>query len=351
MRREASEVLPISAEVKPFIIAEMSGNHNGSLARALDIVEAAAKAGASALKLQTYTADTMTIDVDLPGFLIDDPKSLWNGRNLYDLYREASTPWDWHEAIFSKAKELGMFAFSSPFDESAVDFLEDLEVPAFKIASFENIDLPLIRKAASKGKPLIISTGLATFGEISDAVEAAKAEGCPQIVLLKTTSSYPASPAQTNLETIRELRKVFDCEVGLSDHTLGVGVAIASVGFGATVIEKHFTLNREDKGVDSAFSLNPIELELLVKEAENARLAIGDIHYGPTEGELNSLQFRRSLYVIADVRKGEEFTKENVGSIRPGFGLPPKFISDILGMRAKEDLKRGTPMRMDLIKE
>ena len=334
-------MLPISPEHKPFIIAEMSGNHNGSLKRALEIVDAASKAGANALKLQTYTADTMTIDVNLPGFIIDDPTSLWNGRNLYDLYREASTPWSWHEAIFSRAKELGMFAFSSPFDESAVDFLEDLRVPAFKIASFENIDLPLIRKAASKGKPLIIS----------DAVEVARAEGCPQIILLKTTSSYPASPVQTNLETIRELRKVFNCEVGLSDHTLGVGVAIASVGFGATVIEKHLTLDRKDKGVDSAFSMNPSELELLVKETENARLAIGDVHFGPTEGELNSLQFRRSLYVITDMKTGEKFTRENVGSIRPGFGLPPKFISDVLGKRAKEDLKRGTPVKMDFIEQ
>jgi N-acetylneuraminate synthase len=351
MSSKALEVLPISPEHKPFIIAEMSGNHNGSLARALEIVDAAASAGASALKIQTYTADTMTINVNLPGFIINDPTSLWNGRNLYDLYREASTPWSWHGAIFSRAKELGMFAFSSPFDESAVDFLDDLGVPAFKIASFENIDLPLIEKAARKGKPLIISTGLATLEEISDAVEAARAGGCPQIILLKTTSSYPASPVQTNLETIRELRKVFNCEVGLSDHTLGVGVAIASVGFGATVIEKHFTLDRKDKGVDSAFSLNPSELELLVRESESARLAIGDVHFGPTDGEINSLQFRRSLYVIADVRQGEEMTKENVGSIRPGFGLPPKFISDVLGKRAKKDLKRGTPMSMDFIND
>ena len=344
-------MLPISLEHKPFIIAEMSGNHNGSLERALEIVDAAANSGASALKLQTYTADTMTIDVSLPGFVIDDPTSLWDGRNLYDLYSEASTPWDWHEAIFSRAKELGMFAFSSPFDETAVDFLDNLEVPAFKIASFENIDLPLIKKAASKGKPLIISTGLATLEEISEAVDAAREEGCPQIILLKTTSSYPANPVQTNLETIRELRSLFNCEVGLSDHTLGVGVAIASVAFGATAIEKHFTLDRSDKGVDSAFSLNPFELDLLVRESENARLAIGEVNFGPTEGEINSLQFRRSLYIIANVRKGEEFTKGNVGSIRPGFGLPPKFISEVLGKRAKKDLRRGTPLNMELVQD
>jgi N-acetylneuraminate synthase len=339
----------IGLDHPPFVIAEMSGNHKGSLERALAIVDAVADAGAQALKLQTYTADTMTLDLAEREFLIDDPQSLWAGRTLYDLYREAHTPWDWHAPIFERARQRGLVAFSTPFDATAVDFLESLDVPCYKIASFENVDLPLIRRVAATGKPLIVSTGLATLEEIADAVAAARDAGCRDLVLLKCTSAYPASPADSHLRTIPHLRAAFDCEVGLSDHTLGNGAALAAIALGATVIEKHVTLRRADGGVDSAFSLEPQELKQLVEDSERARLALGSVHYGPSANEVGSLRFRRSLYVVRDVRRGEELTRENVRAIRPGLGLPPKHLERVLGRRASRDIAAGTALAWELI--
>ncbi len=340
---------PIGPDHPPFVIAEMSGNHNGSLERALAIVDAIADAGAQALKLQTYTADTMTLDLAEREFVIDDARSLWAGRTLYDLYREAHTPWEWHAAIFERARTRGLVAFSTPFDATAVDFLESLDVPCYKIASFENVDLPLIRRVAATGKPLIVSTGLATLAEIGEAVAAARDAGCRDLVLLKCTSAYPASPADSHLRTIPHLRAAFGCEVGVSDHTLGIGAALAAVALGATVIEKHVTLRRADGGVDSAFSLEPHELKQLVEESERARAALGGVRYGPSAGELDSLRFRRSLYVVRDVRAGEPFTRDNVRAIRPGLGLPPKHLGQVLGRRAVCDLAAGTALAWDLI--
>jgi pseudaminic acid synthase len=339
----------IGADCAPFVIAEMSGNHNQSLDRALEIVEAAAKAGAHALKIQTYTADTMTLDLDEREFVIADTGSLWQGKSLYRLYQEAHTPWDWHRPIFDRARELGLIAFSTPFDETAVDFLESMDVPCYKIASFENTDLPLIRKAAETGKPLLISTGMASLEEIGDAVRTARDAGCRDIVLLKCVSAYPASPAEANLRSIPDMRERFGCEIGLSDHTMGLGVAAASIAFGATVVEKHFTLKRADGGVDAAFSLEPNELEQLVVETERAWQARGEVHYGPTQSEQKSLQFRRSLYVVADLRAGEVLTHDNVRAIRPGLGLPPKHLDEVLGRRVKVGVKRGTPLTWELI--
>ncbi|HBR21699.1 MAG TPA: pseudaminic acid synthase [Nitrospiraceae bacterium] len=328
----------------PFIIAEMSGNHNSSLERALAIVEAAAKSGAHALKLQTYTADTMTLDIKEGEFFINDPKSLWKGSSLYDLYKTAYTPWEWHEAIFKKCRELGIICFSTPFDETAVDFLESLDAPAYKIASFENNHLPLIRKAASTGKPLIISTGMATIAELDEVVRTAREAGCKDIVMLKCTSTYPATPDGTNLLTIPHLKELFNVEVGLSDHTIGIGVAVASVALGATMIEKHFTLSRADGGVDSAFSMEPDEMKMLVEETYKAWQALGGVNYGPTEKEKASIRFRRSVYAVKDIKKGEAFTPENIRIIRPGGGLPPKYHDVLLGKKASCDIKRGTPI-------
>jgi pseudaminic acid synthase len=339
----------IGAGRPPFIIAEMSGNHNQSLDRALAIVDAAAAAGAHAIKLQTYTADTLTIDAQGEGFTIADDKSLWQGRNLYDLYREAYTPWEWHGPIFEHARAKGLVAFSSPFDESAVDFLETLGVPAFKIASFENVHLPLIRKAAATGKPLVISTGMATRAELDDAVAAAREAGCRDLVLLKCTSTYPATPESTNLATIADLRARYGCEIGLSDHTMGLGVAAAAVAMGATVIEKHFTLARADGGVDSAFSLEPGELQALVTETARAAAAMGEVRYGPTDAERKSLMFRRSLYVVHDLEPGDTLTAESVRIIRPGMGLPPKEFDRVLGRRVRTRVTRGTPLSWDII--
>lgn len=333
---------------KPFLIAEMSGNHNQSLERALAIVEAAAKAGADAVKLQTYTADTMTLDIHEGDFYIEDPNSLWKGNSLYRLYQEAYTPWEWHEPIFRRCRELGLLAFSTPFDETAVDFLESLDVPAYKIASFENTDTVLIRKAASTGKPLIISTGMATVAELDEAVRAAREAGAKDIVLLKCTSTYPASPANTNLATIPHMAELFGCQAGLSDHTMGVGVAVAAVTLGATVIEKHFTLSRADGGVDSAFSMEPEEFKQLAEETERAWLALGEVKYGATDAEKPSLKHRRSLYVSRDMKAGEPFTRDNVKAIRPGMGLPTKYMDVLLGRTAKRDLKMGTPISWDL---
>jgi len=339
----------VGRDAAPFFIAEMSGNHNASLDRALAIVDAIADTGAHALKLQTYTADTMTLDIREGDFLIDDPKSLWNGRTLYDLYEEAHTPWAWHAPIFERAKKRGMLAFSTPFDATAVDFLAELDVPCYKIASFENADHALIRKAASKGKPLIISTGMASLSEIGETVAAAREGGCKEIILLKCTSAYPALPADINLTSIPHLRDAFGVEVGLSDHTLGIGVAVAAVALGATVIEKHVTLRRADGGVDSAFSLEPDEVRMLIEETEKARQAIGGVSYGKGLGEEGSVRFRRSLYVVKDVAAGEVFNAENVRAIRPGFGLPPKHLEHIAGRRASRAIARGTPMSWDLL--
>jgi pseudaminic acid synthase len=339
----------IGEDHPPFIIAEMSGNHNGSLDRALEIVEAIAMSGAQALKLQTYTADTMTIDHKTGEFFISDPESLWHGQSLYDLYRQAHTPWEWHEPIFRRARELGMIAFSTPFDATAVDFLQSLDVPAFKIASFENTDLPLIRKVSSTGKPVIISTGMATVSEIDEAVRTAREAGCKDLIVLKCTSSYPASPAASNLATIPHLRAVFGCEVGLSDHTLGVGAAIASIAFGATVVEKHVTLLRNEGGVDAAFSMEPDELRQLVKETRTAWDAIGKVYLGRSEAETSSLIFRRTLYICEDMSAGEKLTTRNLRAIRPGLGLPPKFIEQLMGRTVKCPVRRGTPASWDLI--
>ena len=333
----------------PFIIAEMSGNHNQSLQRALDIVEAAAESGAHGLKIQTYTPDTMTIDLDEREFHISDPKSLWAGASLYKLYGEAFTPWEWHKPIFDRARALGMIPFSTPFDDTAVDLLESLDVPCYKIASFENTDLPLIRRVAATGKPLIISTGMATVAELDETVRAAREAGCNELILLKCTSTYPATAGNTNILTIPHLRQLFDCEVGLSDHTMGVGVSIASVALGATVIEKHFTLKRADGGVDSAFSMEPGEMTQLVVETERAWQALGQVSYGPTEAEKKSLQYRRSLYVIRDIKAGDVLTRENVRAIRPGLGLPTKYLDVVLGRAVKQDVRRGTALGWSII--
>ena len=338
----------IGAQARPYLIAEMSGNHNQSLERALAIVDAAAAAGADAVKLQTYTADTMTLDVRTPGFVIDDANSLWAGRQLYDLYKEAYTPWEWHAPIMARAASHGMHCFSSPFDETAVDFLESLGVPAYKVASFEATDLPLIRKVAGTGKPVIISTGMASLAEIDEAVRTARAAGCRELVLLKCTSTYPATPENTHLRTIPHLRDAFGCEVGLSDHTMGVGAAVAAVALGATVIEKHFTLSRADGGVDSAFSLEPEELRQLRVESERAWQALGCVTYGGTQAEEKSRAFRRSLYVGRDMAAGERLDFDSLRIVRPGFGLAPKFHDLLLGRRVNRAVTAGTPVSWDL---
>lgn len=333
----------------PFIIAEMSGNHNQSLERALKIVEAAAKAGVHALKLQTYTADTLTLDISSGDFFIDDPKSLWKGMSLYSLYQQAHTPWEWHKPIFEHCKKHGLICFSTPFDESAVDFLEGLNVPAYKIASFENNHLPLIRKVAATGKPVLISTGMASVKELDEAVSAARDAGCKDIILLKCTSTYPASPESSNILTIPHMRDMFGVQVGLSDHTGGTGVAVASIALGATIIEKHFTLSRSDEGVDAAFSMEPDEMKTLVEETGRAWQALGKINYGPTEKEKASMKFRRSLYISKDMKAGDVFTRENIRIVRPGFGLPPKYYDIILGKKVKKDVTKGEPLSWDLL--
>lgn len=333
----------------PFIIAEMSGNHNQSLEHALAIVDAAAAAGVDAVKIQTYTADTMTLDIDTGEFFIADQNSLWKGESLYHLYEKAHTPWEWHKPIFDRCKEHGIMGFSTPFDDTSVDFLEELDVPCYKIASFENVDLPLIRKAARTGKPMIASTGMTTVSELADLVQTARDNGCTDLTLLKCTSSYPSSPEGTNLRTIPHMRELFGCEVGLSDHTLGIGVAVASVAVGAAVIEKHFTLSRADGGVDAAFSLEPNEMAQLVRECRAAALAMGEVRYELAEQEKKSLQFRRSLYITEDMRAGEVLTEKNLRRIRPGQGLSPKHYDALIGQKVRCDVKRGTPMSWDLL--
>jgi pseudaminic acid synthase len=339
----------IGKDHPPFVIAEMSGNHNQSLERALKIVEAAAKTGVHALKLQTYTADTMTLNVKDGEFFINDEKSLWKGQNLYALYEQAHTRWEWHEPIMKRAKELGMLCFSTPFDASSVDYLENLNVPAYKIASFENADLPLIRKVAATERPMIISTGMATLAELDETVRTIRKSGCEQIVLLQCTSTYPATPENSNLLTIPHMKELFNCEVGISDHTMGIGGAVAAVALGATVIEKHFTLCRADGGVDSVFSMEPEEMRQLVTETKRAWQSLGAVKYGPTEAEKSSMKFRRSLYIAQDIKAGDVLTPENLRSIRPGMGLPPKYYEVLLGRKVNQNVKTGTAVEWKLV--
>lgn len=338
----------ISRAERPFIIAEMSGNHNQSLERAIKIVDEAAKCGVDAIKLQTYTADTITIDSHRSEFFINNKKSQWTGRTLYDLYKEAHTPWDWHKEIFGHARKLGLIVFSTPFDETAVNFLETLDAPAYKIASFENNHLPLIRKVAETRKPIIISTGMANLSEIDEASCIARHYGS-ELALLKCTSTYPSSPEDSNLATIPYLRAVFDCEVGLSDHTMGTGVAVAAVTLGATIIEKHFTLSRAEGGVDSAFSLEPQEMRALVAETNRAHQAIGTVKFGPTEAERDSLIFRRSIYVTTDIAAGTRIKMDDLRVIRPALGAPPRDLERMIGRHVRADILKGTPLTWDLI--
>ena len=334
---------------KPFIIAEMSGNHNQSLERALQIVDAAAESGVDALKLQTYTADTMTIDKSDGEFFIEDANSLWKGESLYSLYQKAYTPWEWHKAIFDRCKEKGIVCFSTPFDFTAVDFLEELDCPIYKIASFENIDIPLIKRVAQTGKPMIVSTGMASLSELDDLVRTAKENGCHDLTLLKCTSSYPATPEGTNLLTIPHMKELFKCNVGLSDHTLGIGAAVASVALGATVIEKHFTLYRADGGVDAAFSMEPAEMAQLVRECNTACEALGEVCYEMQEQEKKSVVFRRSLYIVEDMKAGDVITEQNMRSIRPGLGLSPKYYEELLGRKVRRNIAKGTVLSWDLL--
>jgi N-acetylneuraminate synthase len=331
-------------------VAELSANHNQSLDRALEIIERMALAGASAIKLQTYTPDTMTLMIDSPGFVVEDSHELWGGRSLYDLYSEAMTPWEWHKPLFDRTMELGMIPFSSPFDNSAVDFLEDLDCPIYKIASFELVDLDLIAYAASTGKPMIISTGMGSLQEIADAVDTARNGGCADVTLLKTTSSYPASPEHSNLMTMVEMAKIFSVKVGISDHTLGIGASVAAVTVGASVVEKHVTISRSDGGVDSEFSMEPKEFGDLVREAEVAKQSLGSVRFGPSPGDEASLAFRRSLYVFRDVSAGETVSPENVRAVRPGFGMPIKMLASVIGMRFSADLVAGTPLSFTNLK-
>lgn len=335
---------PIGPQHPPFIIAELSGNHNQQLSLALNMVEAAAKAGAHAIKLQTFTADSMTLDVNTADFVIQEKDSLWHGASLHGLYAKAATPYEWHSVLFNRAKELGMLAFSSPFDANAVDYLDDLAVPCYKIASFELTDIPLISKTASMGKPIIMSTGMALLSEIEAAVVAAKAAGCDDIILLKCTSTYPAQASNTNLNTIPHLRDAFSCQVGLSDHTAGVGVSVASIALGAVVIEKHFVLDRGAGGVDAAFSLEPSEFKMLVDETQRAWQALGEVKYGGSDVEQKSKQYRRSIYASENIKAGEAFTETNLRVVRPAFGLAPKHWEDLQGKHATQDIMKGTAL-------
>jgi N-acetylneuraminate synthase len=338
----------VSSDDETFIIAELSGNHQQNFALAKEMIKHAAKAGVDAIKLQTYTADSMTLDSTKEEFVIKQKGNLWQGRRLHSLYAEAATPYEWHEELFSYAKSLGLIAFSSPFDKDAVDMLERLNVPCYKVASFENNDLPLIEYIASKGKPVILSTGMASLAEIDEAVRCIRKQGNQQIILLKCTSTYPASPENTNLATIPHMQQSFGCLVGLSDHTTGIGASIASVAMGACVIEKHFVLDRSAGGVDAAFSLEPNELADLVRETKTAKQALGQVRYGGTEAEEKSKLYRRSIYVSSDIKAGEVFTELNLQVVRPGFGMPPKYWDAVLGRKARKDLDKGTPLSWEL---
>jgi len=339
----------IGLEDYPVVIAEMSANHNNSLDHALNIVEAASEAGVHMLKLQTYTADTMTLDLQSDEFFINEASSLWKDQSLFELYRAAHTPWQWHAPIMERASDLGLLCFSTPFDVTSVEFLEDLDVPAYKISSFESRDLNLIRKVAATGKPLIISTGLATIAEIDETVRVVRDVGCNDLILLKCTSAYPADPKDSNVRTIPHMRQMFNCEVGLSDHTPGIGAALAAVAFGATVIEKHFTLSRSNRGADSAFSIEPDEMKTLVAESRRVWESLGEIEYGPTPSEIESHQYRRSLYIVQDMKAGERLTPENLRSIRPGYGLSPKYYEIVLGRKITRDALKGTALNWDLV--
>ncbi len=340
----------ISPDHKPFVIAEMSGNHNQSLERAFEIVDAAAEAGAHALKLQTYTADTITFNGTSDEFVIKDQNSLWKNQNLHKLYQMAYTPWEWHKPIFDRAKAHGMLAFSSPFDTTAVDFLESLDVPCYKIPSFENTDQILLKKVAQTGKPVIMSTGVASIADIQESVGVLRKYGCKDLVLLKCTSTYPATPESTNLLTIPHMKDLFDCQIGLSDHTMGIGAAVAAVALGARVLEKHFTLRRADGGVDSSFSLEPEELKNLVIESERAFLAMGKVNYILSEKEQKSLQYKRSLYVVEPMKAGDVFSEKNVRSIRPSNGLHTRYYDEILGKTATQAIEAGTALSWELVK-
>ena len=334
---------------KVFIIAEMSGNHNGSLERALEIVEVAAQTGVHAVKLQTYTADTMTLDIKNGDFVISDPDSLWSGRNLYELYNEAYTPWEWHKPIYEKCRELGVVCFSTPFDHTAVDFLEELGNPIYKIASFENNDLELLKKVAATGKPVIMSSGLTNLQALELSVGTLKEAGCKDLTILKCTSSYPSTPKYSNILTIADMKKRFDCKVGISDHTLGMGAAIASIALGGRVVEKHFTLARSDGGVDAAFSIEPAEMALLVKEVEDARLSLGEVSYDVSDEEKDSLCFKRSLYIVVDMKAGDVISEKNMRAIRPGFGIDPRYYLNIIGKKVCCDISRGTALQLEYI--
>lgn len=334
--------IEIAKIFRPYIIAEMSGNHNQSLEKAIAIVDAAADCGAHAIKLQTYTADTITVK---GAFTITDENSLWKGRELHDLYKQAHTPWEWHEPIFAHAKKRGITAFSSPFDETAVDFLQKLNVPAYKIASFENTDHTLLKKIALTNKPVIMSTGVSSIADIDESVQLLRKNNCVDFALLKCTSTYPSTPENTNLVTIPHMAKLFNCHVGLSDHTMGIGAAVAAVALGARIIEKHFTLSRAEGGVDAAFSLEPEELKALVLETERAFLSLGNIQYGIQKAEEKSKMFKRSLYIVDDIKVGDLLTTKNVQSKRPSFGLHTRYYDSILNKKARVDLKKGEPLQ------
>ena len=334
----------------PYIVAEMSGNHNQSIERALKLIEEAAKTGVQAIKIQTYTPDTMTLDIDKDEFQLKSEFELWQNKSLYELYREAHTPWEWHKEIFSHAKENNITCFSSPFDATAVELLESLDAPAYKIASFELTDLPLIKLCAETMKPIIISTGMGTLTEIYDAVETVEKTGNKNLILLKCTSSYPAPHSQANLATIKHMSETFDCLTGLSDHTLGLGTSIAAVALGAVFIEKHFTLRRADGGVDSEFSLEPEEFSDLVVASEQARASVGKISYGcQTESTKKSMKLRRSLYFVKDIKKGEIVRDQHIRAIRPGHGLKPKHLEQIIGRPLKKDVSKGTAVSWELV--
>lgn len=335
---------PQEQDPTPFIIAEMSGNHGASLEQALKIVDHASETGVDALKLQTFTPESMTLDLDHDHFKVTNKKSLWYGRKLYDLYEEAQTKYEWHQAIFERARQKNVMCFSTPFDESAVDLLESLNVPAYKIASFECVDIPLIKYVAQTKKPMIISTGMASISEIDMAVNTALKNGCSQLTLLKCTSSYPAPASEANLNTIPHMKALFGCQVGLSDHTLGMSAAIAATTLGASVIEKHFKLEDDEDSIDAAFSLTPSQFKQLVAECKIAAEVMGKVSYGVSDADTLARKNRRSIYVVQDIKAGELITSENIRRIRPGHGLAPKYFDQVIGKKALIDLNKGTPL-------